>query len=104
MPRNKTAKSSPKIESLPGAIVAQWVRCGRGKCKCVRGELHGPYFYRFWWEGGSRRKAYVRLADVEARQMACNAYRADQRENREIMQEAAAEWRRLKALLKELGI
>ncbi|MFN7931084.1 MAG: DUF6788 family protein [Blastocatellia bacterium] len=92
------------MESLPGAVVAQWVRCGHSNCKCASGERHGPYFYHFWWEEGHRRKAYVRLADVEALQTACEAYRTEQRENRQIMQESAAEWRRLKALLKELGL
>lgn len=35
------------------------VRCGRKKCKCVSGELHGPYWYVYWTEGGRTRSQYV---------------------------------------------
>lgn len=30
---------------LPGTLVAQRRRCGKGGCRCARGELHGPYTY-----------------------------------------------------------
>lgn len=102
--KNKIANPSPKIDPLPGAVVAHLVRCGRSNCRCAHGKLHGPYFYRYWREGSTRRKAYVRKNEAQAVQIACDAYRAEQRECREIMQESAAEWRRLKTLLKELGL
>ena len=35
------------------------VRCGSKKCKCVSGELHGPYWYAYWSEGGRTRSQYV---------------------------------------------
>ena len=41
-------------KTLPGAVCAQWVRCCRPNCRCARGHLHGPYFYRFWREGARR--------------------------------------------------
>lgn len=46
------------------------VRCGREDCRrCVRGELHGPYYYlRFVPRPGPKRKRiriYVRLGAVE---------------------------------------
>ena len=37
---------------LPGVVCPQWVRCGRPNCRCSKGQPHGPYFYRFWREGG----------------------------------------------------
>ncbi len=73
MSDTKTGGTSPK----KGALCPQWVRCGKTACRCAHGELHGPYQYLFWREGGRRRKRYVRLADV-----------AD-------VQAALAEWRRL---------
>lgn len=42
-----------------GAVCAQFVRCGKTGCKCSRGELHGPYYYRFTREDGRLRKIYV---------------------------------------------
>lgn len=35
------------------------VRCGSQKCKCAAGELHGPYWYVYWTEGGRTRSQYV---------------------------------------------
>lgn len=102
--KNKIAKPSPKIEPLPGAVVAHLVRCGRYNCRCMRGDLHGPYFYRYWRDGQRRRKAYVRKAEVQSIRAACATYRSEQQAHRERVQAATAEWRQLKALLKELGL
>jgi hypothetical protein len=52
-----------------GSIHAQWVRCGKPGCHCVRGEPHGPYYYLFERLGGRLRKTYVsreRLPEVAA--------------------------------------
>jgi hypothetical protein len=38
----------PTPDKLPGTVVAQYVRCGNRNCKCSRGKLHGPYWYRYW--------------------------------------------------------
>lgn len=27
------------------------VKCGKPKCKCLKGELHGPYWYAYWRDG-----------------------------------------------------
>jgi hypothetical protein len=35
------------------------VRCGSKKCKCISGELHGPYWYAYWSEGGRTKSQYV---------------------------------------------
>ena len=35
------------------------VRCGKDGCKCSSGELHGPYWYAYWKEGGRTRSEYV---------------------------------------------
>lgn len=74
----KTSDSLPK--TLPGVVCRQWVKCGRRNCRCGHGQLHGPYFYRFWRENGRLRKVYVRPMDVEAVRVHCEARRAQQRE------------------------
>ena len=66
-------KTAPEL--LRGVICVQWVRCGKPTCRCARGELHGPYHYRFYWEGGRRRKTYIRKAELERAQRACEANR-----------------------------
>lgn len=35
------------------------VRCGKENCRCTVGELHGPYWYAYWSEGGKTRSQYV---------------------------------------------
>ncbi len=35
------------------------VRCGSKQCRCVSGELHGPYWYAYWTEGGRTKSQYV---------------------------------------------
>lgn len=58
------------------------VRCGKPSCKCARGELHGPYFYRFVWEGGKQRKCYVRKEELQQIRAACAAYKNEVRMRR----------------------
>lgn len=35
------------------------VKCGKEGCKCGVGELHGPYWYAYWREGGKLRSKYI---------------------------------------------
>jgi len=65
----KSAETLPK--TLKGTVHRQWVRCGKPNCKCAHGELHGPYYYRFWRENGRLRKQYIPASEVEAVQAAC---------------------------------
>ena len=74
---NNSGGLLPKIAALPGVLLANYVRCGKPACRCARGELHGPYLYRRWREGGRQRRQYVRRGDVQE------------------VQAALAEWRRL---------
>lgn len=97
-PETQSNGTLPKPEPLPGAVCAQWVRCGRPGCKCARGELHGPYYYRFWRERGRLRKAYVRPAEVEAVRAACEARRAKRRESRQARAQVRAAFALLRAM------
>ena len=77
---NVKKESRQKLpKSLPAAVCAQYVRCGKRSCRCARGLLHGPYFYCFWREGGRLKKAYVRKADVENVRSICWARSARRR-------------------------
>ena len=55
----------PKTEALPGSLQAELKACGKPACRCARGELHGPYWYRRWREAGRQRRQYVRRSDLE---------------------------------------
>jgi hypothetical protein len=75
--RSKDANSLPK--TLPGVVCRQWVKCGRPVCRCARGNLHGPYFYRFWRENGRLRKVYVPRAELEKVRCSCEARQRERR-------------------------
>ena len=96
----KPAKALPKM--LPGAVCPQYVRCGKDRCKCEAGELHGPYYYRFWREDGRLRKAYVRPADLPAVSVACDEERQFLRIGRLARALGQQDWSRLARLLKEV--
>ena len=53
-----------KIEPLSGFLRSEHIRCGKPACRCARGGLHGPYWYRRWRENGRQRRAYVKPADL----------------------------------------
>lgn len=67
----KPLPKTPPGSMLAGAVCAQYKRCGKTNCRCARGELHGPYYYRFRWRAGRVTKAYVPLAEVEGVRAAC---------------------------------
>jgi hypothetical protein len=94
--QNKSRVPLPKI--LPGVVRPQWVRCGRPGCRCYRGEPHGPYFYRFWREGGRLRKAYVRPEDLGQVRARCEARRRARREHKAAWQA----WRGLLAAVRQV--
>ena len=94
--QNKLPDPLPKI--LPGTVHEQWVRCGRSNCRCALGQLHGPYFYRFWREDGRLRKQYVKPDAVNAVQKCCQ----NRQQPREEVSAALGLWRELLERIKEV--
>jgi len=68
MMQTKTAKPLPNM--LPGAVCAQWRERG--------GKRYGPYYFRFWREGGRLHKQYIKREDVDAVRAACVRHREEQ--------------------------
>jgi hypothetical protein len=102
--KNKIPNSLPKIQLLPGAVCVQWKRCGKANCKCAKGELHGGYYYHFFYVRGKLHKKYVKKADVMQTKAACLAYRTNRQEMRQLIKESLNDWRSLKQMLKEVGL
>jgi hypothetical protein len=67
----ESIKTLPKM--LPGVVCSEWKKCGKPSCRCARGELHGPYYYRYWREAGRLRKVYVARRDVVEVMRCCEA-------------------------------
>ncbi len=34
-----------QLQPLPGSLRRRMIRCGKKKCRCRQGQLHGPYHY-----------------------------------------------------------
>lgn len=48
-------------ESGKGTVVLEKVECGDYSCQCGKpdGDLHGPYLYRYYYDGGSLTSVYI---------------------------------------------
>ena len=79
---NKTESLLPKIAAQGGTVHRQFVRCGKASCKCVRGELHGAYYYHFVRVSGKLKKRYLKAHEVEQMQNACSTRREEKRARR----------------------
>ncbi|HET7325633.1 MAG TPA: DUF6788 family protein [Halococcus sp.] len=54
------AESVDDNEEGKGTVVKEKVKCGDETCKCMtEGELHGPYLYRYFREGGTLTSEYI---------------------------------------------
>src|SRR5688500_13772866 len=79
--QTESPKPSPKNDAC--AVCVRWVRCGYARCRCMNGgPQHGPYYARYWWVGGIRRKAYVRKGDATEAVAACADRRRADRQAR----------------------
>src|SRR5688572_7331579 len=96
LPQVKPDQTLPK----KGAVCVQWRRCGRVRCRCAGGELHGPYYCLFWRSRGRLHKRYVRLAEALAIQAACRERRERARAVRQEARQARAELRTIIAQLR----
>lgn len=102
MSRKKVGKALPKIVPKPGSVHAEMKRCGRAGCRCANGELHGPYYYRFFRVRGKLRKRYVRPEDVASVSAGCKAHQEQQARKRHIVRQSQQEWRRLMAAIRQM--
>ena len=75
-------------KTLPGVVCPQMVQCGKVGCKCQRGELHGPYYYRFWREDGRLRKEYVPRSQLHIVKAQCDRRRRQQQETKAAREQA----------------
>lgn len=86
---NKTGKPLPNAP-LMGAVCAHFVKRG--------GKIYGPYWFRYWREGGRLRKRYVRPEELERTLLLCEIARM-RRERRVEDRRLARSQRRAVALV-----
>jgi len=91
------AKSLYKIP----ALLTTWTRCGKPRCHCREGHLHGPYHALHWRDGTIQRRRYVRAADVPTVQAILEKRRAQRATERLVHALSMRSWRTLGAWVSE---
>ena len=84
------------------ALVAYRVRCGKHRCRCADGALHGPYAFLRWRDGAKQRRRFVTAADVPAVRAVIERRRGRDRAERRESARALAQLRGWKRWLTEL--
>ena len=60
--RRLAAGLSDAVRTLRGVLLEEGRRCSSERCRCRRGELHGPYTYLAVYADGRSRTIYVPAA------------------------------------------
>jgi hypothetical protein len=97
--KTKSEKLLPKM--LPGTVCRQWKKCGKANCHCRLGQLHGPYYYRFFRVGRVLQKRYVRPGELAVTQAACVSRRENEGECRRELSRHRGLLRHFQALLRD---
>ncbi len=45
---------------LKGSVVKKYKACGKGGCKCTKGDLHGPFYYLTYKKDGKTKMIFLR--------------------------------------------
>jgi hypothetical protein len=60
---------------LPGCVLTEYKRCGKARCRCTTGQLHGPYHYWYGRLFGLTWKRYVKRAEAPRVRALCQLRR-----------------------------
>ena len=88
------------LHKIP-ALLTVWTRCGKARCRCRAGRLHGPYHALHWRDGAIQRRRYVRAADVPAVRAILEERRDARRLERLILARSLRSWRELSQWIAE---
>lgn len=76
--------------NLTGVVIKEKVKCGKSNCKCLKGNLHGDYYYHYYriYRNGAwkLKKEYVLKNEVELLVQKINTiknYKKEQRQQEE---------------------
>ena len=82
------------LPMLAGSLVGQYVTCGKPRCRCTRGQKHGPLYYLYWKEQGRSRSLYVPRGRVSELRRQIQYYRRFQTELRSLLRRQLRDWQR----------
>ena len=82
------------LPMMAGSLVEQYVTCGKPRCRCTRGQKHGPLYYLYWKEQGRSRSLYVPREKVSELRRQIQNYRRFQTELRSLLRRQLRDWQR----------
>jgi hypothetical protein len=82
------------LPMVTGSLVEQYVSCGKPRCRCQRGQKHGPLHYLYWKEQGRSRSLYVPREHVKELRRQIQNYRRFQTELTSLLRRQRQAWRR----------
>jgi hypothetical protein len=82
------------LPMVAGSLVGQYVTCGKPRCRCTRGQKHGPFYYLYWKEQGRSRSLYVPREKVSQLRRQIRNYRRFQTELTGSLQRQLRDWQR----------
>ena len=92
--RPRVTDVAETLHKIP-VLLTTWTRCGKPRCRCRDGRLHGPYHALHWRDGGIQRRRYVRAADVPAVRAILEERRKARRSERLALARSMRSWREL---------
>jgi len=82
------------LPMVSGSLVEQYVTCGKPRCRCTRGQKHGPLYYLYWKEPGRSRSLYVPREKVGELRRQIQNYRRFQAELSRLLRGQLRGWQR----------
>lgn len=73
IPLKKGREVVKTLESDKTTYRLEMVKCGKKKCKCTKGKLHGPYWYAYHWNGKKLISTYIGKTLPEPDEIALNS-------------------------------
>ena len=83
-------------------LLTSRTRCGKAKCHCNAGHLHGPYHVMYWREGVVQRRRYVPADELPAVQAILEERRNQQRLDRLRHAQSLRMWRQIGHLVADV--
>jgi hypothetical protein len=98
---SRTPKTGRQLQALArlqpmlaGSLVGQYVTCGKPRCRCTRGQKHGPLYYLYWKEQGRSRSLYVPREKVSELRRQIQNYRRFQTQLAGQLRRQLRDWQR----------
>jgi hypothetical protein len=99
-PARAATEIAKSLYKIP-ALLTTWTRCGKPRCRCREGHLHGPYHALHWRDRTIQRRRYVRAADVPAVQAILEKRREQRAADRLAHALSLRSWRQLARLVED---